>query len=124
ISNTLLAYDILKAAGGHEQELASIRGYLLSERRNGHWRNTYESARILETLLPDLLNKKEGDQPLQNTLQLTGPLRLEASKFPVDTTFLPGQPLVIRKTGKLPLYLTAYQTYWNASPEPVQKDFV
>ncbi|MBX0332898.1 carboxypeptidase-like regulatory domain-containing protein [Pontibacter sp. HSC-14F20] len=124
ISNTLLAYDILKAAGGHEQELASIRAYLLSERRSGHWRNTYESARILETLLPDLLNKKESDQPLQNTLQLTGPLRLEVSKFPVDTTFLPGQPLVIRKTGKLPLYLTAYQTHWNASPEPVQKDFV
>ncbi|SIT82388.1 carboxypeptidase-like regulatory domain-containing protein [Pontibacter indicus] len=124
ISNTLLAYNILKAAGGREQELARIRAYLLSERRNGRWRNTYESARILETLLPDLLNTNEGDQQLQNSLKLTGPLRLEASKFPVDTTFLPGQPLVIQKTGKLPLYLTAYQTHWNASPEPVQKDFV
>ncbi|WP_299708314.1 carboxypeptidase-like regulatory domain-containing protein [uncultured Pontibacter sp.] len=125
ISNTLLAYDILKAAGGHEQELASIRAFLLGERRNGHWRNTYESARILETLLPDLLNFKDGNQSqLQNTLQLTGPLQLEAAKFPVDTTFLPGQPLVISKVGKLPLYLTAYQTHWNSSPEPVQKDFV
>ncbi|MDO6392316.1 carboxypeptidase-like regulatory domain-containing protein [Pontibacter sp. BT731] len=125
ISNTLLAYNILKATGGHEQELASIRAYLLSERRNGHWRNTYESARILETLLPDLLSAKDGDQPpLHNSLQLAGPLSLEATNFPVDTTFLPGQPLVVRKTGKLPLYLTAYQTHWNASPEPVQKDFV
>ncbi|MBF8965137.1 carboxypeptidase-like regulatory domain-containing protein [Pontibacter sp. FD36] len=125
ISNTLLAYDILKAAGGHEQDLASIRAFLLSERRNGRWRNTYESAHILETLLPDLLSKEEGSQPqLQNSLQLTGPLRLEATDFPLDTTFLPGQPLVISKTGKLPLYLTAYQTHWNASPEPVQKDFV
>ena len=31
---------------------------------------------------------------------------------------------MVRKTGKLPLYLTAYQTHWNASPETVQKDFV
>ena len=124
ISNTLLAYDILRAAGGHEQELAAIRAFLLSERRNGRWRNTYESARILETLLPDLLSSKDGSKTqLQNSLQLTGPVRLETGKLPLDTTFLPGNPLVLKKHGALPLYLTAYQTHWNASPEPVQKDF-
>ncbi|MHC2990791.1 hypothetical protein OB13_04045 [Pontibacter sp. HJ8] len=125
ISNTLLAYSILKMAGGHEQDLARIRAYLLSERRSGRWRNTYESARILETLLPDLLGEKKGQQnQLKNKLQFSGPLSLQAEKFPVDTTFIPGQPLVVRKEGKLPLYLTAYQTFWNEKPEPVQKEFI
>lgn len=76
-------------------------------------------------MLPDILSQQAGKKPqLQNALQLSGALQLQADKFPVDTTFLPGQPLVIRKQGKLPLYLTAYQTFWNASPEAVQKDFV
>lgn len=125
ISNTLLAYDILRTAGGHEQELASIRAYLLSERRNGHWRNTYESARVLETLLPDLLlDNARGKSQLQNKLQLSGSINLVSDKFPLDTTFLAGQPLRLQKQGKLPLYLTAYQTHWSTSPESVQKDFI
>jgi alpha-2-macroglobulin len=32
--------------------------------------------------------------------------------------------LVVSKQGKLAMYLTVYQTFWNASPEPVKKDYV
>ncbi|WP_181308639.1 carboxypeptidase-like regulatory domain-containing protein [Rufibacter sp. XAAS-G3-1] len=122
ISNTLLVYEILKAAGGHARELLKIQAFLLSERRTGHWRNTFESARVLETLLPDLV-KEKGVAP-ENNLVLTGALNTTLRRFPVDTTFIPTQPLTLRKQGLLPLYLTAYQNEWIAQPTRVDKDFV
>jgi alpha-2-macroglobulin len=122
ISNTLLAYDILKAVGNYERDLLQIQAYLLNERRSGHWRNTYESARILETLLPDLV-KEKGTMP-ENSLVLSGALNATLKRFPVDTTFVPTQPLTLRKQGSLPLYLTTYQNEWITQPSRVDKDFV
>ncbi|GGK62539.1 carboxypeptidase-like regulatory domain-containing protein [Rufibacter glacialis] len=123
ISNTLLAYEILKASGGHERDLVKIQAFLLNERRTGYWRNTYESARILETLLPDLV--KEKGQTAENRLFLTaGGVNTTLKKFPVDTTFTSTQPLTIQKQGSLALYLTAYQNEWIAQPARVDKDFV
>ncbi|MGV3538464.1 MAG: carboxypeptidase-like regulatory domain-containing protein [Rufibacter sp.] len=122
ISNTLLAYEILKSAGGHERDLLRIQAFLLNERRTGHWRNTFESARILETLLPDLV-KEKGQTP-ENQLLLTGGVNATLKKFPVDTTFTPSQPLTIQKKGAMSLYLTAYQNEWITQPERVEKDFV
>jgi len=47
------------------------------------------------------------------------------TKFPF-TTQLPATagPLTLRKEGSLPLYATAYQSYWNPAPQPVSKAFV
>ncbi|AKQ46565.1 hypothetical protein TH63_14475 [Rufibacter radiotolerans] len=121
ISNTLLAYDILKATGNYPRDLLQIQAYLLNERRTGHWRNTYESARILETLLPDLV-KEKGNVP-ENSLVLSGALNTTLRRFPADTSFVPTQSLTLRKQGSLPLYLTAYQNEWIAQPARVEKDF-
>ncbi|WP_210463396.1 carboxypeptidase-like regulatory domain-containing protein [Rufibacter roseolus] len=122
ISNTLLAYEILKAAGNHERDLLRIQAFLLNERRTGYWRNTYESARILETLLPDLV-KEKGQTP-ENQLFLSGGVNATLKKFPVDTTFTPTQQITIKKQGSLAMYLTAYQNEWIAQPARVDKDFV
>lgn len=125
ISNTLLAYEILNAAGKNERELAKIRAYLLNERRSGHWRNTYESARVLETLLPDLLKNVAGNPSMgANTLSFSGAVNFINKGFETDTTFEATKPLMVKKQGKLPVYLTAYQKIWNIAPEPVDKDFV
>ncbi|MCX2741789.1 carboxypeptidase-like regulatory domain-containing protein [Pontibacter anaerobius] len=122
ISNTLLAYQILRAAGGHEQELIQVQAWLLNERRSGHWRNTYESAKVLETLLPDLLR---GGKMLQETkLELSGALQANINSFPFDSTFNADKPLQIKKQGTQPLYFTAYQTTWVRNPQAVKKDFV
>ncbi|GAA4313182.1 carboxypeptidase-like regulatory domain-containing protein [Nibribacter koreensis] len=122
ISNTLLAYEILKAAGGHERDLLRIQAYLLNERRAGYWRNTFESARILETLLPDLVKGK--GQAAENQLLVSGSMNATLTKFPVDTTFTPTQPLTLKKTGSMAMYLTAYQNEWVTQPARVDKDFV
>lgn len=121
ISNTLLAYSILKASGGFTQELLQIQAYLLTQRNTGHWRNTYESARILETLLPDLMAE---NSQTENALVLSGAISTTLRNFPVDTTFTSTQPLTINKQGTAALYLTAYQNEWIVQPKRVEKDFV
>ena len=60
VGTTLLAYRVLRAAGGHEAELLRIRTFLLNRRRVGHWASTYEAAQILETIGPDLFARRQG----------------------------------------------------------------
>ncbi|WP_211316384.1 alpha-2-macroglobulin family protein [Niabella yanshanensis] len=118
IQNTLMAYRIFKAGGGHEKELAGIRQYFLEQRRNGQWRNTYESSLILETILPDLL--KEGEKPKSASAQVNGAL---IHQFPFEQQYPAGEKVVISKQGNMPLYLTTYQQFQNRQPEKFSKDF-
>ncbi len=71
--------------------------------------NTYESARIIETILPDLLSSKE--QVTKPKLALTGSIKKEIDKFPFEATLSSNDTLEIRKSGDFPIYLTAYQRY-------------
>lgn len=57
VENTLTAYRILRAAGNRKAELEKIRNYFFEQRKSGSWRNTYESSRIVETIMPDMLEK-------------------------------------------------------------------
>ncbi|WP_421798709.1 alpha-2-macroglobulin family protein [Haliscomenobacter sp.] len=68
--NTLIAYSIFKKAG-KEDELKKIRSYFLNNRGffegnyryGGRWNNTMEVAKILEAILPDLIEAdKEEDR--------------------------------------------------------------
>lgn len=122
ISHTLLAYQILSRAGAYEKELKQIQTWLLNERRSGHWRNTYESARVLETLLPDLF--KDSPKPDKTRLAFAGALQASINSFPYDTTYVPTSPLEVKKSGTQPLYFTAHQTNWMQEPGQVPKDFV
>lgn len=121
ITNTVIAYRILKAKGGYEKDLQAIHRYFLERKSNGHWRNTYESALILSTILPDLLT--EGKLPA-STLVLQGDLQATITRFPYQAEVTPSQPLTIQKSDKRPVYVSAFQQYWNVSPGPVQKDFI
>lgn len=118
IQNTLTAYKILRADGGHDKELARIRQYFLEQRRNGQWRNTYESSLILETILPDLL--KDGEKPQPASAQINGE---RISTFPFEKQYPAGEKITVSKQGNMPLYFTAYQQFQNRQPEKVSKDF-
>ena len=117
ISQTLLVYKLLRATGGYEETLQKIRGYFLEERRSGQWRNTYESSEILATILPDLL-REEGKG--KASLQVNGHT---LTQFPFDTTITTGNAVAFAKKGGMPVYLTATQEYWDASPDAVSKSF-
>jgi TonB-dependent SusC/RagA subfamily outer membrane receptor len=118
IQNSLLAYQILKANGAYRPELDKIARYFLEQRKDGDWRNTYESSLILENILPELL--VEGRKPEPPSLVLN---KTEAVKtFPFSKVIEPAQ-LSVDKKGNAPVYFTAYQQFQNPNPEKISKDF-
>jgi TonB-dependent SusC/RagA subfamily outer membrane receptor len=126
VGTTLLAYRVLRAQGGHAAELVRLRTFLLGLRGGGYWGSTYEAANIMATIGPDLL--VPGGQGTMAQVRLSGaPAAREAgaiTKFPFDLKLpAPDGPLMLHKTGGLPVYATAYQTRWNPTPAPAAKPF-
>ncbi|PTT00392.1 hypothetical protein DBR11_10010 [Pedobacter sp. HMWF019] len=120
IQNTLLAYQILKATGKYIPERDNIVRYFLEQRKDGQWRNTYESSLILENILPDLLQDKKSGEPASLVLNQTETV----SAFPFTKNIEAGTGLSIHKKGNGPVYVTAYQQFNNPNPEKVNKDFI
>jgi len=114
--NTLLAYAVLRTIGGHESDLELIRNYFFAQKQRGNWSNIYESSRIIRSILPDLL--KEGET-FQSPVAIVNDKRITA--FPYTQTFAPTEQIRVRKEGTGPLFLTAYQNFWNANPT-LEKD--
>nr|WP_121271329.1 carboxypeptidase-like regulatory domain-containing protein [Pedobacter schmidteae] len=119
IQNTLLAYQILKTNGGYRDELDRIQRYFLEQRKDGQWRNTYESSLILQTILPELMTTPgKKPEPASITLQKTENI----TAFPFNRVMEPNA-LTLSKKGDAPVYFTAYQQFNNPKPEKVSKDF-
>ncbi|MHA4846073.1 alpha-2-macroglobulin family protein [Flavitalea antarctica] len=122
IINTITIYKMMRVAGGYDTELAKVRNYFFEKRRDGKWRNTYESSLILETILPDLL--KEGSLDSKPHLQLSGATTTIITDFPFTHRFPASDSIKVTKTGKRPVYFTSYQQKWNDRPVRVESDFV
>jgi TonB-dependent SusC/RagA subfamily outer membrane receptor len=122
VNNTISIYKMMKASGGYESELAKIRNYFFEKRRDGRWRNTYESSLILETILPDLI--KEGSINSKPTIKLTGSTTTMITEFPFTQKLNPGDTVRVTKSGVAPVYFTGYQQQWNNRPARVESDFV
>ncbi|MGY4384556.1 TonB-dependent SusC/RagA subfamily outer membrane receptor [Pedobacter sp. UYP24] len=118
IQNSLLAYKILKTDGHHQSELDQIARYFLEQRRDGQWRNTYESSLILETILPELL--ASGLHMDETSLVLNKADKVNS--FPLTKNIGAGS-LTVDKKGKAPIYFTAYQQFQNPVPKKVSQDF-
>ena len=104
---------------GSYKELAKIENYFLEQRRK-HWRNTYESSLILESLLPEITKgSRLDDKP---DLQLLGTLAKSINSFPFEIIVPPGK-LTLAKTGRSPIYFTAYTEQWNDAPKPRDEEF-
>ena len=128
VGATLLAYRVLRAQGGHEAELVRIRTFLLGLRGGAFWGSTYQAAQILATIGPDLLAAGGTGAKAITQVQLRGAAAAEAAgpitKFPFDLKLAEASgSLLLRKTGALPVYATAYQTRWNPAPEAAAKPF-
>ena len=122
VQNTLAVYRILKKdTSNHKDMLLKMRNYLFEERAGGYWANTYESAQVIETVLPDLLDKNS--RPQKPTLELSGDINKNISKFPFTMTFEPNKRFSLRKNGDYPVYLTTYQRFQNPNPKIKKGDF-
>lgn len=120
VLNTLLVYQMATNENLKGKDASRIKNYFLEQRR-GHWRNTYESALILENLLPEILkNRQPNDKP---RLQLAGSVTRNVDSFPFESSAGPGN-LTVTKTGNTPVYFTAYTETWNETPKQADKDFI
>ena len=122
IQNTLLVYKIFKTDSiVDSQRLNKIQNYFLENRKNGYWRNTFESAQIIETILPDILKKQsELEKP---ELRLKGDINKTISEFPFEIKISPNQKMEVSKTGDFPVYLTTFQRYWDNAPNLKKDNF-
>ncbi|MBO9596079.1 MAG: TonB-dependent receptor plug domain-containing protein [Niabella sp.] len=118
IQNTLMMYRILRRAGGYNNELSQIRQYFLEQRKDGQWRNTYESSLILETILPELFDTELKPKPAIVEINHT-----RFDRFPFEQQYEAGTQLQIKKEGDMPVYITAYQQFQNRTPQAISKDF-
>lgn len=114
---TLLAYHILESDSGHREELKGIRSYFLEPNNTNAYRNTYESAAILETILPAYLRDYNGNLQ-EPKLTLSGAFDAAPEKMPLVKNYKPASGQVtVKKTGASPLYLSIYERRWNKNPQ-------
>lgn len=99
--------------------MEKIRNYFFEQRKSGSWRNTYESSRIVETIMPDML-EKDGGTFREASLTIDGQ---RFGKFPLTRTYAPGKEITVRKEGSMPVFFTAYQQAWNDKPERAAEGF-
>lgn len=125
IASTILALEILQKENGKESLVNGILQYFLESRRGGFWRNTVESASILNAILPELLNSKTNFNS-SASLHITGDTSFMINSFPFETTLTTDglKKLNIQKSGGGMVYFTAYQNWFNANPSSNTKQFI
>ncbi|WP_083925346.1 carboxypeptidase-like regulatory domain-containing protein [Flexithrix dorotheae] len=122
IITTLMAYRLLEDEQEFEGYREKIRNYFLEKKRSGYWRNTSESAQILETILPDIIKGKKNNQT-ESKLVLSGAIEQIITEFPYQLESDKPQNLTISKSGNLPIFVMSSQTFWNKTPEKVDQEF-
>ncbi|MFK7921355.1 MAG: alpha-2-macroglobulin family protein [Bacteroidia bacterium] len=115
---SLRVFELLRSEEAYQREAALTLNYLLAGRKPYYWRNTYESANALAAILPDLLAEQGAD--LKPQIWIDGEL---ISQFPYRDTLGANAQLDIKFDGRLPVYATAYQNYWNPAPKAAQSPF-
>lgn len=118
IQISLIVYRLLRSQHVSEDVLQKARNYFLEKRKEGHWRNTYESSLILETILPDLLVNDSLPRP--SSITIAGKT---INAFPFSEEIKGGQNISISKQGTLPVYFTAYEQRWNDKPKKLDGNF-
>jgi len=122
IRNTLIAYRILRAENKPDSVLAPIRRYFLETKKDCACWNTYETAQILQTILPDVLKNKTKWE--KSELVIRGDINQTVSEFPFQLSLAPNSKISISKKGFDAVYLTTHQHEWNKNPQPKADHFV
>ncbi len=122
LQNTLIAYRILRTQNKPDSVLAQIRRYLLESKKDCGWWNTYETAQILQTVLPDIMKNKTKWEKAE--LVISGDVNQTVTKFPFQLSLTPDAKISISKKGFDAVYLTTYQREWNKKPLPKSDNFI
>lgn len=98
-----------------------VVNWLLQQRDNKSWRNTYESVQIIEAIANTIpLQDKDALKP---HLKLAGAVNQSIDSFPYQTVVTAGSAIQVQKTGLAPVYLSWYSNYWDTSDLNLGKNF-
>lgn len=103
---TIIAYRIIKRDSTLSHLKESMQMFILNTKRTG-W-NTYQSASVIATIMPDLLSESATQQK-PTTVRLTGKENKDISGFPYETTLSPGESLSLEKINGIPLFCSIYR---------------
>ncbi len=124
-ATTTLAFEVLLAEKGYDNELNSMIQYFLEQRKNGYWVNTVTSANVVASVLPYLLAQKSNFNTAAS-INVAGDTSFTINHFPAKAVLRAStaKPASITKTGGGLVYLTAYQRFFNNTPQPVNNNFI
>jgi alpha-2-macroglobulin len=124
MATTVLAFEVLKKAKGNEEALRRIVQYFLEKRQRGKWMNTVESASVVSTILPFVLEQSKSFAEPPH-LAIAGDTALNINAFPFTQVMRTGrQPVTVSKSGGGIVYFTAWQRVMNKEPLPVTDNFI
>ncbi len=119
IHETLLMYKLLKINGGYEEWLPEIRNFFFEKRKETGWRNTYESALIMDCLIPDELKLNAINK--KNELFITkADEKVKIEEFPFSMDIKSNKSITVEKMGNQVVFMG-----WNSrsfNENPVVKD--
>lgn len=121
--NTLKVYQILKQVGGYESKLNKIRQYFYEVRNNtGYWRNTYESALVLDILGKDVKVDGTVSKPSLQ-IEIDGKTTVETT-FPYQKEMLVKDKVKVKSLSSAPVFVSVFEQKQNTHPQKVESDFV
>ena len=115
IPETLMMYQILKSDGNYKEWLPLIRNFFYEKRKSNGWRNTFESALIIDNMLPELLSVSSKKQACK-LIVATGSKREEVTEYPYSIKLKNNEELAIEKTGNQVVFAGWHSKYFNAKP--------
>lgn len=124
IATTVLAFEVLKNEPGYEYMLPKIIQYFLERRKTGYWRNTVESASIVNAILPTILQQQSNFNE-KAVLNIIGDTVMQVTNYPYQLKLknTAVKNLLVTKTDGGMVYFTAYEKQFNPLPQPVDSNF-
>ncbi len=112
LKTSLVAYEILKKAGGHEELLKQTRRYFLNYKANA--RNTIEQANMLQQFLGDMLKESTLQEAVKPEITING--SNAGSEYPMEFKFDGDETVKITKKGA-PINLYQFDHSVEKAPE-------
>jgi alpha-2-macroglobulin len=120
VLSTLKVLELFKKGQVFNEKQQQILRYLFEIRKNNGWRNTYESARILELLI-DYFGEIKPEE--KGFVELKIGQKIEKiTKFPAEL-IINATDSIWFKTQASPFFIAVSQKVQIPNPEPVSKDF-
>lgn len=95
MQTSLLAYQVLKKAGGNEELLKKVRTYFLNYKPNT--KNTIEQANMLQEFMEDMLLESNLQAALTPEIKINN--SVAGTNYPIELKFKPEQEIKFEKTG-------------------------